>query len=116
MDEVDLIAAYAQRLAAALRRAGRPTQPLVDEATAHLLEDAARIARHEACEADEAARRAITRFGDVASVVGASRRHGRTLTASVSQQSPFERRVRPVTVVLGGCTTMRLVHLGEHAP
>lgn len=84
MDDVDLIADYAQRLAAALRRAGRPTQPLVDEATAHLLEDAARMARDEGCAADQAARRAITRFGDVAAVVGASRRHGRTLAASIA--------------------------------
>lgn len=87
MDDVDLIADYAQRLAAALRRAGRPAQPLVDEATAHLLEDAACIARDEACGRDEAARRAITRFGDVAAVVGASRRHGRALAASVARIS-----------------------------
>lgn len=87
MDDIDLIAAYVQRLAAELRNAGRPIQPLVDEATAHLLEDAARIARDEACGSDEAARRAIARFGDVASVVGASRRYGRTWATSVARIS-----------------------------
>jgi len=85
MDELDLIAAYARMLAAALVRAGRPVQPLVDEAVAHLLEDAARIARAEGCSEVEAARRAIARFGDVGTVVAAARRNGRALAASVAR-------------------------------
>ena len=85
MGELDLIASYVRQLEEALTRAGRPTQPLVGEAAAHLAEDAARIARAEGCGEAEAARRAIARFGDVASVVRASRRHGRTLAASVAR-------------------------------
>lgn len=85
MDDTDLIAAYARRLEAALRRAGRPTQPLVDETTAHLLEDAARIARAAGCSELDAARRAIERFGDVPAVVAAARRNGRALAASIAR-------------------------------
>lgn len=107
MDDVDLIAAYAQRLAAALRRAGRPTQPLVDEATAHLHEDAARIARDEGCGADEAARRAITRFGDVATIVGAARRYGRTRAASVARISSIV-----LLVVLGWDVVTSVIDAG----
>lgn len=85
MDEIDLIAAYARRLEAALRRAGRPAQPLVDETTAHLAEDAARIARAEGCSEADAARRAIERFGDVRAVVAAARRSGRALAARIAR-------------------------------
>ena len=85
MDELDLIAAYVRQLEEALTRAGRPAQPLAGEAAAHLCEDAARIARVEGCGESEAARRAIARFGDVSAVVAASRKHGRTLAASVAR-------------------------------
>lgn len=74
MDE-DAIAAYLRQLEAALRRAGRPTEPLVDEAAAHLVEDAARIAAAERCSDAEAAGRAVARFGDVRDVVRAARRN-----------------------------------------
>ncbi|HXU72181.1 MAG TPA: hypothetical protein VN947_22785 [Polyangia bacterium] len=87
MDDLDLIAAYARRLEAALRRAGRPVQPLVDETTAHLVEDAARIARADGCSAQDAARRAIARFGDVPAVVAAARKNGRALSASIARVS-----------------------------
>jgi hypothetical protein len=83
MRDLELIEAYACALEEALVRAGRPAQPLVDETIAHLVEDAARIARAEDCSDEEAARRAIARFGDVSTVVRASRRYGRTLAASV---------------------------------
>ncbi|MGZ3442899.1 MAG: hypothetical protein ACXVDD_25435, partial [Polyangia bacterium] len=85
MDDVDLIEAYVRELDEALRRAGRPTQPLVDEATAHLFEDAARIARLEGCGEGEAARRAIERFGAVAEVVAASRKHGGVSAVNVAR-------------------------------
>jgi hypothetical protein len=62
-------------------------QPLVDEAVAHLTEDAARIARAEGCGPGEAARRAIARFGEVKSVVAASRRYGRALSTSIARIS-----------------------------
>ncbi|HEX6839088.1 MAG TPA: hypothetical protein VF334_21060 [Polyangia bacterium] len=85
MDDVDVIEAYVRELERRLRRAGRPTEPLVEEARAHLFEDAARIAHAERCDDVEAARRAIARFGGVADVVAASRRYGRTLAASVAR-------------------------------
>ncbi|HEY2744730.1 MAG TPA: hypothetical protein VGL86_08910 [Polyangia bacterium] len=85
MDDLDLIASYVRQLEEALARAGRPTQPLVDETAAHLVEDAARIARVEGCGDDEAARRAIAQFGDVSAVVAASRKHGRAIAASVAR-------------------------------
>jgi hypothetical protein len=87
MDEIDLLAAYVRKLEEALTRAGRPTQPLVAEAAAHLCEDAARIARREGCSDAEAARRAIARFGDVSSVVAASRKLGHALAASAARIS-----------------------------
>ena len=87
MADGDAIEKYVRELEASLRRAGRPTEPLVDEARAHLYEDAARIARAEGCSDAEAARRAIARFGDVPEVVAASRRYGRTLAASVARIS-----------------------------
>jgi tryptophan-rich sensory protein len=85
MDDVDAIGAYVRELEQALRRAGRPTQPLVDEATAHLFEDAARIARVEGCGDAEAARRAIDRFGATAEVVAASRKHGGISAVNVAR-------------------------------
>ena len=85
MIDVDLIEAYVRELEAALRRAGRPTQPLVDEATAHLFEDAARIARVDGCTDAEAARRAIDRFGAVTDVVAAARKHARIAAANVAR-------------------------------
>ncbi|HEY2744731.1 MAG TPA: hypothetical protein VGL86_08915 [Polyangia bacterium] len=87
MDELDLIAAYVRKLEEALARAGRPVQPLAGEAAAHLAEDAARIARAEGCGDAEAARRAIARFGDVSSVVAASRKNGRAFAASIARMS-----------------------------
>ena len=84
MDDLDLIGAYARTLEEALALAGRPAQPLVDETIAHLLEDAARIARVEGCDDAEAARRAIARFGDVAAIVAASRDNGRTVARGVA--------------------------------
>jgi hypothetical protein len=83
--DVKLIEAYVRELEAALRRAGRPVQPLVDEAAAHLFEDAARIARVDGCSDAEAARRAIDRFGAVAEVVTASRKHARVAAANVAR-------------------------------
>lgn len=74
MDE-DAIAAYLRSLGEALRRAGRPTQPLVDEAAAHLSEDAARIAAAEGCGDAEAARRAVARFGAVDDVLRSVRKN-----------------------------------------
>jgi hypothetical protein len=85
VDDVDVIEAYVRALETALRRAGRPTEPLVDEARAHLFEDAARIAAAEDCGDDEAARRAIARFGAVGEVVAASRKHGRISAMNVSR-------------------------------
>ncbi len=87
MRDVDAIEAYLRELAAALRRAGRPTEPLVDEARAHLYEDAARIVARERCGDAEAARLAVERFGGVGDVVAASRKHARTLAASVARIS-----------------------------
>jgi hypothetical protein len=85
MDDVDAIGAYVRELEEALRRAGRPTQPLVDEATAHLFEDAAHIARVEGCGDAEAARRAIDRFGTTAEVVASSRKHGGISATNVAR-------------------------------
>ncbi len=85
MRDDDAIEAYVRALTAALRRAGRPAAPLVDEARAHLYEDAARIAARERCSDAAAARLAVERFGTVDDVVGASRKHGRALAASVAR-------------------------------
>ena len=90
MDD-DAIAGYLRELEAALRGAGRPTEPLLDEAAAHLIEDAARIAAAESCGHDEAARRAVARFGSVADVL-----------RSVRRNAPFaaSRIARAATVLL----------------
>ncbi len=85
MDDIDVIEAYVRELEEALRRAGRPTSPLVEEARAHLFEDAADIARAEGCGDEEAARRALTRFGAVAEVVAASRQHAHVAAARVAR-------------------------------
>jgi hypothetical protein len=85
MRDADAIETYLRELAAALRRAGRPTEPLVDEARAHLYEDAAQIAGREGCGDAEAARRAVDRFGAVTDVVAASRKHARTAAANVAR-------------------------------
>ena len=69
MGDRDAIEAYLRQLTGALRRAGRPIEPLVDEARAHLHEDAARIARAEGCDDGEAARRAVAHFGAVDAVL-----------------------------------------------
>jgi hypothetical protein len=75
MADGDVIAEYVRVLEASLRRAGRPTEPLVDEARAHLHEDAARIAVAEGCGDAEAARRAVARFGGVGDVMRAVRKN-----------------------------------------
>jgi hypothetical protein len=75
MRDIDAIEQYLCTLADSLRRAGRPTEPLVDEARAHLYEDAARIARADGCADGEAARRAVARFGGVDDVLRAVRRN-----------------------------------------
>lgn len=85
MRDLDAIETYLRDLTAALRRAARPTEPLVDEARAHLYEDAARIAARERCGDAEAARLAVARFGGVGDVVAAARKHGRALAASVAR-------------------------------
>lgn len=88
----DAIAAYLQTLEAALRRAGRPVQPLVDEAAAHLYEDTARIAAAEGCSDADAARRAVERFGRVDEVVRSVRDNAPMLAARIA---------RVATVLLG---------------
>lgn len=85
MDDRDGIEAYVRELEEALARAGRPTQPLVDEAAAHLLEDAERILRAERCSASEAAQRAIERFGSVDAVVRSARQNAPRLAAAVAR-------------------------------
>jgi hypothetical protein len=84
MDE-DAIAAYLRNLAESLRRAGRPTQPLVDEAAAPLHEDAARIAAREGCGDADAARRAVARFGAVEAVLRSVRRNGPLAAAQIAR-------------------------------
>ena len=76
MADGDAIEKYVRELEARLRRAGRPTEPLADEARAHLYEDAARIAARERCGDMEAAARAVARFGSVADVVASARKNG----------------------------------------
>jgi hypothetical protein len=85
MADGDVIAEYVRELEASLRRAGRPIEPLVDEARAHLYEDAARIAAAEGCGDAEAAGRAVARFGRVAEVVAAARKNGRVVAANVAR-------------------------------
>ena len=87
MADGDAIEEYVRELEASLRRAGRPTEPLVDEARAHLHEDAARIAAAEGCGEAEATLRAVARFGRVAEVVAAARQHGRVAAASVARMA-----------------------------
>ena len=81
----DAIAAYLRDLERALARAGRPTQPLVDEAAAHLSEDAARIAAAEGCGDAEAARRAVARFGPVSDVIRSVRKNAPLAAAQVAR-------------------------------
>jgi hypothetical protein len=99
----DAIAAYLRELETALRRAGRPTQPLVDEAAAHLLEDAARIAAAEGCDSAEAARRAVARFGSVGDILAAARKNAPMIAAAAA---------RAATVVLAAPLIYDLWRLG----
>jgi hypothetical protein len=85
VDDVDVIEGYVRELETALRRAGRPTEPLVDEARAHLCEDAARIAAADGCSDDEAARRALARFGSVGEVMRAARKHAPLVAARLAR-------------------------------
>jgi len=85
MADGDAIETYVRELEASLRRAGRPTEPLVDEARAHLYEDAARIARAEGCSDREAAERAIARFGAVGDVIRSVRRNAPVTAARVAR-------------------------------
>jgi hypothetical protein len=85
MADGDAIDKYVRELEASLRRAGRPTEPLVDEARAHLHEDAARIAAAEGCGDAEAARRAIARFGVVGEVMRAVRRNSPIVAATLAR-------------------------------
>lgn len=100
MDDVDVIEAYVRELETALRRAGRPTEPLVDEARAHLFEDAARIARVEDCDDAEAARRAVARFGGIGDVIRSVRRNTPMTAAGVA---------RIATVMLGVALAWEMV-------
>lgn len=81
----DAIAAYLRELERALARAGRPPQPLVDEAAAHLHEDAARIAAAEGCGDAEAARRAVARFGAVGDVIHSVRDNAPMYAARIAR-------------------------------
>ena len=111
MDDMESIAAYARQLEEALRRAGRPLQPLVDEAIAHLLEDAARIARAEGCGDDGggAARHRPLRRRRVGGA--ASRRNGRALAASVARIASLV-----LLAVLGWQLMVTLVDEGLSTP
>lgn len=100
MADGDAIETYVRELEAALRRAGRPTEPLADEARAHLYEDAARISVRERCGDREAAERAVARFGSVADVVAAARKNGRVSAANV---------VRVATAILMAMLVLKTV-------
>ena len=102
MRDGDAIESYLRELEAALRRDGRPTEPLADEARAHLYEDAARIARAEGCNDEEAAQRAVARFGGVGDVMRAVRSNTPAATAQIA---------RLATVLLGAFGAWEVVDM-----